>query len=177
VARADGIPLYAVETVRMLLAEGRLKEEDGVYTPVGDLTELAVPDTLTALVALDEGGSHAEELQTRATQFQMDDLLTLVYTSGTTGEPKGVMLDHANRAAAMRLPALRLQLEPGDRLLLVTDGVLDRNSAHHELPAVLAGSAGLHARELVHELGDLVQRVTAGKLRDDATVLCLDWRG
>ncbi len=70
-----------------------------------------------------------------------------------------------------------LQLEPGDRLLLVTDGVLDRNSAHHEVPAVLAGSAGQHARELVHELGDLVQRVTGGKLRDDATVLCLDWTG
>ncbi|MEK6190687.1 MAG: adenylate/guanylate cyclase domain-containing protein [Chloroflexota bacterium] len=51
VARADGIPLYAVETVRMLLAEGRLTEKDGVYAPVGDLTELAVPQTLTALVA------------------------------------------------------------------------------------------------------------------------------
>ncbi len=51
VARADGIPLYAVETVRMLLAEGRLVERDGAYAPMGDLTDLAVPDTLTALVA------------------------------------------------------------------------------------------------------------------------------
>jgi len=51
VVRADGIPLYAVETVRMLLAEGRLKEEDGVYRPVGDLTTLAIPETLTALIA------------------------------------------------------------------------------------------------------------------------------
>jgi signal transduction protein with GAF and PtsI domain len=29
VARADGIPLYAVETVRMLVAEGRLTIVDG----------------------------------------------------------------------------------------------------------------------------------------------------
>ena len=50
VARADGIPLYAVETVRMLLAEGRLALSDGAYRPVGDLTDLAVPDTLTALI-------------------------------------------------------------------------------------------------------------------------------
>jgi class 3 adenylate cyclase/predicted ATPase len=50
VARADGIPLYAVETVRMLLADGRLREEDGSYTPVGDLTELAVPGSLVALI-------------------------------------------------------------------------------------------------------------------------------
>jgi hypothetical protein len=56
VARADGIPLYAVETVRMLLAQGRLILEDGAYHPVGDLSELAVPETLTALIAarLDE---------------------------------------------------------------------------------------------------------------------------
>ena len=50
-SRAGGIPLYAVETVRMLLTEGRLKEEAGVYVPVGDLTALAVPETLTALIA------------------------------------------------------------------------------------------------------------------------------
>jgi class 3 adenylate cyclase/tetratricopeptide (TPR) repeat protein len=51
VDRADGMPLYAVETVRMLLAEGRLSLEDGVYTPTSDLTSLAVPETLTALIA------------------------------------------------------------------------------------------------------------------------------
>ncbi len=51
VARADGIPLYAVETVRMLLSEGRLELRDGVFVPVGDLSSLAVPETLTALIA------------------------------------------------------------------------------------------------------------------------------
>jgi class 3 adenylate cyclase/tetratricopeptide (TPR) repeat protein len=51
VERADGIPLYAVETVRMLLAQGKLAIEDGAYHPVGDLTDLAVPETLTALIA------------------------------------------------------------------------------------------------------------------------------
>ena len=51
VARADGMPLYAVETVRMLLADGRLTVADGAYRPVGDLSALAVPETLTALIA------------------------------------------------------------------------------------------------------------------------------
>ena len=51
VARADGVPLYAVETVRMLVADGRLVLRDGVFTPNGDLTQLAVPDSLTALIA------------------------------------------------------------------------------------------------------------------------------
>ena len=51
VGRAEGIPLYAVETVRMLLQEGRLEQENGVYRPVGDLSTLAVPATLHALIA------------------------------------------------------------------------------------------------------------------------------
>ena len=51
VARADGVPLYAVETVRMLLAQGRLVLEGGSYRPVGTLDDVAVPETLTALIA------------------------------------------------------------------------------------------------------------------------------
>ncbi len=51
VQRADGIPLYAVETVRMLLAQNRLTLVNGAYHPVGDLATLAVPETLTALIA------------------------------------------------------------------------------------------------------------------------------
>ena len=52
VARAEGIPLYAVETVRMLVAEGRLRASgDGTYVPTGDLATLAIPETLTALIA------------------------------------------------------------------------------------------------------------------------------
>ena len=56
VERADGVPFYAVETVRMLLAQGRLVVEDGVHRTVDDLTDLAVPESLTALIAarLDE---------------------------------------------------------------------------------------------------------------------------
>ena len=51
VERADGVPMYAVETVRMLVVEGRVAQEGGVYRPTGDLATLAVPETLTALIA------------------------------------------------------------------------------------------------------------------------------
>jgi class 3 adenylate cyclase len=55
VERAEGIPLYAVETVRMLVATGKLEQrDDGTVVPTGDLSqlaELAVPETLTALIA------------------------------------------------------------------------------------------------------------------------------
>ena len=51
IERADGIPLYAVETIRMLVADGRLLEVEDRYEPVGELGELAVPETLQALIA------------------------------------------------------------------------------------------------------------------------------
>ncbi|HET7678079.1 MAG TPA: adenylate/guanylate cyclase domain-containing protein [Candidatus Limnocylindrales bacterium] len=51
-ARAEGIPLYAVETVRKLLLDGRLEQvEGGRYRPVDDLARLDAPDTLQALIA------------------------------------------------------------------------------------------------------------------------------
>ena len=61
VGRADGMPLYAVETVRMLVAQGRLTVENGVYRPDDDLTTLAVPETLTALIASRLDGLAAED--------------------------------------------------------------------------------------------------------------------
>ncbi len=61
-ARADGIPLYAVETVRMLAADGRLtSNDDGTFRPTGDLGELAIPDTLRALVASRLDGLEADD--------------------------------------------------------------------------------------------------------------------
>jgi class 3 adenylate cyclase len=51
VERAEGIPLYAVETVRMLLADGRIRADGSSYRLVGDVSELTIPTTLRALVA------------------------------------------------------------------------------------------------------------------------------
>ena len=48
---ADGIPLYAVETVRMLRDRGLLEQADGGDVVTGDLTAFEVPETLHALIA------------------------------------------------------------------------------------------------------------------------------
>jgi class 3 adenylate cyclase/tetratricopeptide (TPR) repeat protein len=49
--RAEGIPLYAVETVRMLLDRGVLAQEGAEYRLVGSTDALDVPETLHALIA------------------------------------------------------------------------------------------------------------------------------
>ena len=48
--RADGVPLYAVETVRALVADGRLERDGDSYRPTGDLSRLTVPDSLRSLI-------------------------------------------------------------------------------------------------------------------------------
>jgi class 3 adenylate cyclase/tetratricopeptide (TPR) repeat protein len=60
-ARAEGIPLYAVETVRMLKDRGLLVADGQRYTVTGDVSELAVPETLQALVASRLDGLSREE--------------------------------------------------------------------------------------------------------------------
>jgi class 3 adenylate cyclase/tetratricopeptide (TPR) repeat protein len=59
--RAEGVPLYAVETVRMLLDRGLLAREGDVYRPTGTIEALDVPETLHALVAARLDGLAPEE--------------------------------------------------------------------------------------------------------------------
>jgi serine phosphatase RsbU (regulator of sigma subunit) len=68
-------------------------------------------------------------------------------------------------------------IAPGDRIAFVTDGMLERNAAELDVPDALRRSGDLHPREVVHALGAAVMQATGGKLRDDATVVCLDWYG
>jgi class 3 adenylate cyclase/tetratricopeptide (TPR) repeat protein len=63
-ARAEGVPLYAVETVRMLIDRDIVQPRDGLYRLVGDVGELAVPASLQSLLAarLDTLDPHARRL-------------------------------------------------------------------------------------------------------------------
>ena len=60
-ARAQGVPLYAVETVRMLLDRGLLVQEEQVYRPTDEIATLEVPETLHALIAARLDGLSTEE--------------------------------------------------------------------------------------------------------------------
>jgi class 3 adenylate cyclase/tetratricopeptide (TPR) repeat protein len=60
-ARAEGVPLYAVETVRMLLDRGVLVQEGAAHRLTGEVGELEVPETLQALIAARLDGLPPEE--------------------------------------------------------------------------------------------------------------------
>src|SRR5439155_12270147 len=80
-------------------------------------------------------------------------------------------------AGRRRLPGASLQLEVGDRLMFVTDGMLERDAARMNIAAILSAGMNMHAREAVQHLTQAVLQASGGELRDDATALCLDWHG
>ena len=84
--------------------------------------------------------------------------------------PLGLFADTTYRSS-------RIALEPGDRIVFVTDGMLERNAVGVDLPAEIRATRALHPREAVRSLADRVLDATGHALSDDATVLCVDWHG
>jgi serine phosphatase RsbU (regulator of sigma subunit) len=84
--------------------------------------------------------------------------------------PMGIFADTEYRSTD-------LDLEPGDRLVLVTDGMLERNAATLDLIAEISLSRALHPREATRRLTDKVLETCQPSLADDATMLVLDWHG
>jgi long-chain acyl-CoA synthetase len=66
----------------------------------------------------EHAGAHKSLLAERVGSIQAGDVATIVYTSGTTGRPKGVVQTHANHMAALAAIAQIPGVEPGDVHLL-----------------------------------------------------------
>jgi acyl-CoA synthetase (AMP-forming)/AMP-acid ligase II len=64
-------------------------------------------------------GMPAEEVQQRAAAVSPDDLADLLFTSGTTGKPKGVMTTHGQNLRVFKAWSEIVGLREGDRYLIV----------------------------------------------------------
>ncbi len=73
------------------------------------INELSIDDVMTSADGVALGPSAADT----------DTLVEILYTSGSTGLPKGVMLSHANLMIGARAVASYLELAPDDRTLAV----------------------------------------------------------
>jgi serine phosphatase RsbU (regulator of sigma subunit) len=143
-----------------------------------------------ATIAHDALSSYAED-----EEFVTGQLVRIDLPSGTArivnaGHPAPIRVrdGHAERvmlkadlpfatgpSAAYRVQELALRA--GDRLVFVTDGMLERNATAVDALSILTASRHLHPREAVQDLTRSVVEACGGDLRDDATVLCLDWHG
>jgi long-chain acyl-CoA synthetase len=115
---------------------------------VGDLEDL---DALAA----EELAEHPTVLEDRAHAMHADDLATIVYTSGTTGRPKGVMLTHGNIAANIDNITRVVPIGPDDRFLsfLPLSHIAERTVS--DFGEVLAGGETWFAESLASVQEDL----------------------
>jgi serine phosphatase RsbU (regulator of sigma subunit) len=118
------------------------------------------------------------------------DLRTQIATIVNAGHPLPLRLrnGHVDSVALQADPPFgtvrgveyrvqRLPLEPGDRLMFLTDGMTERSAAAVDLEALVAAGAEMHPREAVQHLVHALLEATGGTPEDDATVMCLDWHG
>jgi amino acid adenylation domain-containing protein len=94
---------------------------------------------------LDEATS-ADGTAAPARSAEPDDLAYILYTSGSTGEPKGVQITHRNAAAFVEWAIEYTGLRPGDRVAV-------HAPLHFDLP-VLDLYAGLASGAAVHPIDE-----------------------
>jgi tetratricopeptide (TPR) repeat protein len=108
--RSEGVPLYAVETVRMLIDRGLLVRSGDSYEPAGPIGALDIPETLQALIAARLDGLSAGErrlLQEAAVvgkTFSKESLAALL------GEAPSMLDDLL--ASLVRKEVISLQTDP-----------------------------------------------------------------
>lgn len=114
---------------RLLFCAGRFLNQ---YLPAQLKGHL--PDTLEQVVVLGEAegsdsdwsafmahgeGGQAAAVDASAAAIRPGDLMDIMFTSGTTGQPKGVMSAHGQNLRVAREWGKRMQLVPEDRYLVI----------------------------------------------------------
>ena len=108
--RAEGVPLYAVETVRMLLDRGLLVQDGPAYRPTGAIDSLEVPETLHALIAARLDGLQADERRLLQDGAVLGKTFTKLGLEALTGVPDEEL--EPLLAGLLRKEILSIQADP-----------------------------------------------------------------
>ena len=85
---------------------------------VYSFNEIEGCENWTSLLTLGADTSNQDVVEDRKNNVTTQDLATIMYTSGTTGKPKGVMLSHQNIVSNVLNSARRIPFEPGKNTAL-----------------------------------------------------------
>jgi len=131
--------------------------EEGLAGQAEGLTILSFSQLET--LGRGDPGSHRAAVDARVAALGRDDLLTLIYSSVTTGEPKGVMLTHGNMMANCEACQRALPINPDDSLVsfLPLSHSFERMAGYY-LALMYAGATVYYAEsiaKLVENIGDV----------------------
>ena len=189
--RADGVPLYAVETVRMLLDRGLLEREGDGFRVSGSVEALEVPETLHALIAARLDGLEPQERQV------LEDAAVLGKTFAQHGLAAVSGVEEAELepilASLVRKELLTIQTDPRSpergqygflqalvqRVAYDTLARRDRKARHLAAARFLEGEAGFDSDEIAEVIAaHYVDAHAAAPQADDADAVkaqARDW--
>jgi class 3 adenylate cyclase/tetratricopeptide (TPR) repeat protein len=159
-SRADGIPLYAVETVRMLLDRGLLESTGTEYRLTASIESLEVPETLHALIAARLDGLEPEERRLLERAAVLGKTFTTTGLAALSGLDESVV--EATLASLTRKELLAIDTDPRSperghygflqalvqRIAYETLARPERRTLHLAAASFLAERAGLDPDEI-----------------------------
>ena len=114
--------------IRNIIADCPKVEKVIVLDPIADYreNEMAISDVIAMGKAYLK--EHMEDFKAVYESIQPDDYANISYTSGTTADPKGILLTHRNYTANVEQGASVIHCEKGDVMLIILP--LDHCFAH-----------------------------------------------
>lgn len=155
----SGARMLLVDTLdrwqKLAAADDRLKGLKRVICVGAEATAEPGDNRVMALERWLDGGRALTAADARPADVKPTDLAAIVYTSGTTGRPKGVMLSHANVIANVKAAHERLPATADDVFLsfLPLSHTFERTAGYYYPIAV--GAAVVYARSTQHLPDDL----------------------
>ena len=188
--RAEGIPFYAVETVRMLLDRGLLEPGEAGYRVTGDLSSLQVPETLQTLIAARLDSLDADEralLQDASVLGKTFTARGLAALADREEEALRPLLDDLVRKELLYFDTDPFSPERGQygflqalvqRVAYETLSRRDRKAKHLAAARHLIDTAGIEPDEIAEVIAThYLDALRADESADDAPAIRADARG
>ena len=114
--------------IRSIIKDCPLVEKIIVLDPIADYQSNEMP--ISEVIAMGEEylKEHSEDFKALYESVQPDDYANISYTSGTTADPKGILLTHRNYTANVEQGSSVIQCQKGDVMLIILP--LDHCFAH-----------------------------------------------